>query len=69
MDTSCDLVFKAVFRDLADIQHFDTRLNRLLPELETTDRKVVLRPIRMVSRLVDAEGYAREVVSLDIRRH
>ncbi|MDI2130113.1 Lrp/AsnC family transcriptional regulator [Yinghuangia seranimata] len=62
-----NLVFKAVFRDLADIHRFDTRLNRLLPDLETTDRKVVLRPVRLMSRLVDPDGYAREIVSIDIR--
>ncbi|NUU21605.1 MAG: AsnC family transcriptional regulator [Streptomycetaceae bacterium] len=63
-----NLVFKAVFRDLADIHRFDTRLNRLLPDLDATDRKIVLRPIRLMSRLLDPDGYAQEVVSIDIRR-
>ncbi|MFI6585596.1 Lrp/AsnC family transcriptional regulator [Embleya sp. NPDC050493] len=66
---SNNLVFKAVFRDLEDIHLFDTRLGQSLPELETTDRKLVLRPIRLMSRLVDADGYAQDVVSIDIRRH
>ncbi|MCF2527245.1 Lrp/AsnC family transcriptional regulator [Yinghuangia soli] len=63
-----NLVFKAVFRDLADIHRFDIDLKRLLPELDATDRKIVLRPIRLMSRLVDPDGYATEVVSIDIRR-
>ncbi|MFC0042210.1 Lrp/AsnC ligand binding domain-containing protein [Actinomadura rayongensis] len=63
-----NIIFKATFRDLADIHTFDTRLNENLPDLETTDRKVVLRPVRIMSRLVDPGGHAREVVSTDVRR-
>lgn len=62
-----NLVFKATFQDLARINAFDTQLGELAPGISVTDRKVVLRPVRLMSRLLDADGYAREVVSVDIR--
>lgn len=61
-----NLVFKAMFRDPADLEAFDTDLNERLPDMDVTDRKIVLRPVRLSSRLVDADGYARELVSVDI---
>ncbi|MFE3854565.1 Lrp/AsnC family transcriptional regulator [Streptomyces griseorubiginosus] len=61
------LYFKATFRDLEDIRGFDVRLDERLPEAEMTDRKVVLRPVRLMSRLTDAFGHAQDVVSCDIR--
>jgi DNA-binding Lrp family transcriptional regulator len=62
-----NLVFKATFADLARINAFEARLAELAPGVSVTDRKVVLRPVRLMSRLLDADGHAREVVSVDIR--
>ena len=62
-----NLVFKATFHAPADLLGFDLRLSERLPEMQLTDRKLVLRPVRLMSRLLDAEGYARDIVTVDVR--
>lgn len=62
-----NIFFQALFHDLSDIDAFEVHLGRIAPELEIEDRKVVLRPIRHMSRLLDEEGRAVETVSIDIR--
>ncbi len=62
-----NLFLQARFRDLSDIDAFEVHLGRIAPELEIADRKVVLRPVRHMSRLLDEEGRAVETVSVDIR--
>ncbi len=62
-----NLVFKATFQDLGHVNRFDAILAQAAPEVSVTDRKLVLRPVRLMSRLLDATGHARQVVSVDIR--
>ncbi|MFJ9006227.1 hypothetical protein [Streptomyces canus] len=62
-----NLVFKATFHDLAHLHTFDIQLNERFPDAEITDRKIVLQPVRLMSRLLGAEGFARETLSPDIR--
>jgi DNA-binding Lrp family transcriptional regulator len=62
-----NMVFKATFHDLAHVNTFDSHLSERFPYVEITDRKLVLLPVRLMSRIVDPQGFARETVSIDIR--
>lgn len=51
---------------VADGQRLETQLMRRLPHVEVVDRSVVIRPYKLVGRLLDARGYAVGVVPLDL---
>ena len=57
-----NIVLKAGLRQLAALDEFETRLSERAPELEITNRKIVLQPIRLMSRLVDTQGRATAVI-------
>ena len=62
-----NLLIKVGLRTLSALDDIEARLARSVPSLTITDRRVVLRPVRLASRLVDERGRATEVVSLDTR--
>lgn len=53
-----NLVAAAWLRTVADGQRIEKRLGQLLPWLEVVDRCVVLRPVKLVGRLLDPRGLA-----------
>lgn len=62
-----NLVFKVALWHLAALDDFETRVNDLHPDVVVVDRKVVLRPVRSMSRLLDAQGRAISVSPIDFR--
>jgi DNA-binding Lrp family transcriptional regulator len=62
-----NLIFKATFPHVSFMAEFEAELNHDLPRLEITDRNIVIRPIRLMGRLVDARGYATGFAPVDIR--
>ena len=62
-----NLVVKTALRNIAALEGFEARLTDINASLSITDRKVVLQPIRLMSRLVNESGRATEAVSIDVR--
>ncbi|GAB3865312.1 AsnC family transcriptional regulator [Nocardioides maradonensis] len=61
-----NLLVAVWLRNVADGQRLETQLMRRLPHVEVVDRSVVLRPHKLVGRLLDARGFAVGVVPLDL---
>lgn len=61
-----NLLVAAWLRSIADGQRLETQLIRRLPHVEVADRSVVMRPYKLVGRLLDAAGFATGVVPLDL---
>ncbi|WP_460689825.1 Lrp/AsnC family transcriptional regulator [Nesterenkonia suensis] len=59
-----NLVAAAWLRTVADGQRLEKRLTQRLPWMEVLDRSVVLRPVKLVGRLLDARGLAVGTVPL-----
>lgn len=62
-----DLAIKVALRNVPSLEGLETQLNELHPGIVIADRKLVLRPVRVMSRLVDPTGRATGVVSVDLR--
>ncbi|GAA1210212.1 Lrp/AsnC ligand binding domain-containing protein [Prauserella alba] len=61
-----NLTVAAWLHSVADGQRLETQLRRLLPHVDVVDRSVVLRPYKLVGRLLDARGFATGVVPLEL---
>lgn len=61
-----NLLVAVWLRSVADGQWLETQLMRRLPHVEVVDRSVVIRPYKLVGRLLDARGFAVGVVPLDL---
>ncbi|MGQ7787869.1 Lrp/AsnC family transcriptional regulator [Nesterenkonia sp. K-15-9-6] len=59
-----NVIVAAWLRTVADGQRLERRLTQLLPWMEVIDRSVVLRPVKLVGRLLDARGLAVGTVPL-----
>ena len=57
-----NIVLKAGLRQLAALDEFEAQLAERAPELEITNRKIVLQPVRLMSRLIDVQGRASAVL-------
>jgi DNA-binding Lrp family transcriptional regulator len=62
-------LFLAVWlRSLAHVQALEAELAAKLPHLSVVDRAVVMRPVKLVGRLLDEDGWTIGNVPVDIRR-
>ena len=62
-------LFLAVWlRSLAHVQALEAELAGKLPHLTIVDRAVVMRPVKLVGRLLDEDGWTTGNVPVDIRR-
>lgn len=61
-----NLLVAVWLRSVADGQLFETQLMRRLPRVEVVDRSVVMRPFKLLGRLLDPHGFAIGVVPLDL---
>lgn len=62
-------LFLAVWlRSLAHVQALEAELAGNLPQLTVVDRAIVLRPVKLVGRLVDGDGWTTGNVPVDIRQ-
>lgn len=59
-----NVLVAAWLRSIADGQRLETQLRRRLPAVEVADRAIVLRPRKLVGRLLDHRGFATAVVPL-----
>ena len=59
-----NLLVAVWLRTVADGQLLETQLARRLPYVEVVDRSVVIRPFKLVGRMLDARGFATGVVPL-----
>jgi DNA-binding Lrp family transcriptional regulator len=59
-----NLLVAVWLRTSLDSQRLETQLLRRLPYVEVTDRSIVIRPFKLVGRLLDPRGYAVGVVPL-----
>lgn len=64
-----NLFVKAGLRHLSTLDAFEASITQAAPDLIVTDRKIVLQPIRNMSRLVDPYGQATTTASVDTRRY
>ncbi|MEV0705555.1 Lrp/AsnC family transcriptional regulator [Saccharopolyspora sp. NPDC050389] len=62
-----NLIIAVWLRSLIDVQELETHMARRLPHLDIVDRSIVVRPVKLVGRLLDEQGYATGTVSLDTR--
>lgn len=62
-----NLIIAVWLRSLIDVQELETHMARRLPHLDIVDRSVVVRPVKLVGRLLDEQGYATGNVPLDTR--
>lgn len=62
-----NLLVAVWLRTALDSQRLETQLVRRLPFVEVTDRSIVVRPIKLVGRLLDEHGFAVGVVPLSTR--
>ncbi|MDA3642946.1 Lrp/AsnC family transcriptional regulator [Saccharopolyspora indica] len=63
-----NLIIAVWQRSLADVQDLETHMSRRLPHLDIVDRSIVVRPVKLVGRLLDERGHATGCVPLDTRR-
>ncbi|MER7013523.1 Lrp/AsnC family transcriptional regulator [Saccharopolyspora sp. NPDC000359] len=63
-----NLVIAVWLRSLADVQDLEAHMSRRLPSLDIVDRSIVVRPVKLVGRLLDELGHATGFVPLDTRR-
>ena len=61
-----NLLVAVWLHSVADGQRLETQLTRRLPHVEVVDRSVVIRPYKLVGRLLDPAGFATGVVPLDL---
>ncbi len=61
-----NLLVAVWLRSVADGQRLEAQLMRRMPHVEVVDRSVVMRPYKLVGRLLDARGFAVGVVPLDL---
>ncbi|TNM37400.1 Lrp/AsnC family transcriptional regulator [Nocardioides albidus] len=61
-----NLLVAVWLRSVADGQRLEIQLTRRLPHVEVADRSVVIRPYKLVGRLLDERGFATGVVPLDL---
>ncbi len=62
-------LFLAVWlRSLAHVQALEAELAGKLPQLTIVDRAIVMRPVKLVGRLLDENGWTTGNVPVDIRR-
>lgn len=62
-----NLVVKVTLPHLAALERVESKLTDISPQLRIADRKVVLQPVRLMSRLLNEQGRATEAVSIDVR--
>lgn len=61
-------MFIAVWlRSLEQVQAFETEVSRHLPHLRIVDRTTVLRPVKIIGRLLDEDGWSVGAVPTDVR--
>ena len=63
-----NLIIAVWLRSLVDVQELETHMARRLPHLDIVDRSITVRPVKLVGRLLDEQGYSTGAVSLDTRR-
>ena len=63
-----NLLVAVWLRNVADGQRLETQVMRKLPHVEFVDRSVVIRPFKLVGRMLDARGFATGVVPLELGR-
>ncbi|WP_344886105.1 Lrp/AsnC family transcriptional regulator [Zhihengliuella alba] len=63
-----NLIAAAWLRTVTDGQRLEARLRQQMPWLEFVDRSVVLRPVKLVGRLLDPRGFAVGTVPLGAGR-
>lgn len=61
-----NLLVAVWMHSVAEGQRLETQLMRRLPHVEVVDRSVVIRPFKLVGRLLDSRGFAVGVVPLDL---
>ncbi|KHK96609.1 hypothetical protein LK09_14890 [Microbacterium mangrovi] len=62
-----NLAFKVALPHLSALDDFETRVSEIEPDLVIADRKIVLRQVRLMSRLIDPLGRAIGVLPIDLR--
>ncbi|MGH3439812.1 MAG: Lrp/AsnC family transcriptional regulator [Sciscionella sp.] len=65
----CNLIMAVWLRSLSDVPELEKQISREMPYLDIVDRSVVVRPIKLVGRLLGKEGHATgAVIPVDTRR-
>jgi DNA-binding Lrp family transcriptional regulator len=62
-----NLVLSLWLRSLSDLESLETQLTTKAPHIDIVDRAVVMRPIKLLGRILDPAGYAAGVVPCDLR--
>lgn len=62
---AANLAVYVVVRHVAELRRLEEQLGRRFPEARVRERQLTLRTVKLVGRLLDAEGRARGYVPLD----
>ncbi|GAA4474078.1 Lrp/AsnC family transcriptional regulator [Rhodococcus olei] len=62
-----NLLVAAWLRRLEDVQRLEAQITRRLSAVTITDRSLVIRPYKLLGRLLDPHGFSTAVVPMDIR--
>jgi DNA-binding Lrp family transcriptional regulator len=62
-----NLVVALWLHSLADLEAFEIQLGTNAPHIEVADRSVVIRAVKRVGRVLDADGFTADVVPCDLR--
>jgi DNA-binding Lrp family transcriptional regulator len=62
-----NLIVALWLRSLADLENLETQLATKARHTEIVDRSVVIRPVKLMGRLLDPAGYATGAIPWDLR--